>query len=69
MRDIGVLTHPAARGRGLARSATSMLCAWCLQHDVVPMYRVAGNNPASSRIPAALGFTRMVEIDALKVEP
>ena len=67
--DIGVLTHPAARGRGLARSATSMLCAWCLQHDVVPMYRVAGSNLASSRIPAALGFTRMVEIDALKVEP
>ena len=67
--DIGVLTHPAARGRGLARSATSMLCAWCLENDVIPMYRVSGDNLASSRIPPALGFTRMVEIDALKVEP
>jgi hypothetical protein len=67
--DIGVLTHPAARSRGLARSATSMLCAWCLENDVIPMYRVSGENLASIRLPASLGFTRMVEIDALKVEP
>jgi RimJ/RimL family protein N-acetyltransferase len=65
--DIGVLTHPQQRGHGLARAATSMLCTWCIEHGIIPMYRVSDDNQASRRIPEALGFSKMVEIEVLKV--
>lgn len=65
--DIGVLTLPDQRGRHLALAATSHLCEWIFQHDLIPMYRVLNTNLASRKIPAALGFSRMVEIEVLKV--
>ena len=47
--DIGVLTKPNHRGRGLGKAIISGLCEWCIQHNVVPMYRVFDNNIISKK--------------------
>jgi hypothetical protein len=65
--DIGVLTRPDQRGQHLAMAGTSRLCEWLIQHDLIPMYRVLTTNLASRKIPEALGFSRFVEIEVLKV--
>jgi len=65
--DIGVLTHPQHRRARLALAGTSRLCEWIIQHDLIPMYRVLNTNLASRKVPEALGFSRMVEIEVLKV--
>ena len=65
--DIGVLTNPQRRGQRLALAGASRLCEWVMQHDLIPMYRVLNTNVSSRKIPEALGFSRMVEIEVLKV--
>jgi RimJ/RimL family protein N-acetyltransferase len=65
--DIGVLTHPDYRGRGLGKGAVSALCEWHFANGVLPMYRVGGANHNSQRVALGLGFTLMVEIEVLKV--
>ena len=35
--DIGILTHPEYRQRGIGKAAVSKLTEWCLTNDVVPM--------------------------------
>jgi len=65
--DIGVLTHPDYRSRGLGKAVVSELCEWCIQNGVVPMYRVYGDHTHSRRIPQALGFKETVIIEVLKV--
>jgi len=67
--DIGVLTHPRHRKKGMALAASSRICNWCLEHDLIPMYRVSEANLASGRIPIALGFQKIVDIEVLKVTP
>ena len=65
--DIGVLIHPSYRGRGLGKTVVSTLCEWCIQNDVIPMYRVFSDHVHSRRIPQALGFKELVIIETLKV--
>jgi len=65
--DIGVLTHPDYRSRGLGKAVVSELCEWCIQNGVVPMYRVYSDHIHSRRIPQALGFKETVIIEVLKV--
>lgn len=65
--DIGVLTRPDQRQQHLALAASSHLCEWILQHDLIPMYRVLNTNLASRKVPETLGFSRLVEIEVLKV--
>lgn len=65
--DIGVLIHPNYRSRGLGKAVVSALCNWCIQNDVVPMYRVFSDHQHSLRIPQALGFKEMVVIETLKL--
>ena len=64
--DMGVLIHPGYRGRGLGKAVVSALCEWCLQNDVIPMYRVFSYNAHSCRIAQALGFKEIVVIETLK---
>ena len=63
--DIGVLIHPNYRGRGLGKAVVSALCEWCIENEVVPMYRVFTDHTHSRRIPEALGFKAMVVIETL----
>jgi predicted GNAT family acetyltransferase len=64
---IGVLIHPNYRGRGLGKAVVSALCEWCIENDVVPMYRVFSDHDHSRRIARALGFREMVTIETLNV--
>ncbi len=63
--DIGILCNPEFRQRGLGKCLVSALSEWCLDNDVVPMYRVDPANTGSRRIAEALGFTMWVRIDVL----
>jgi GNAT superfamily N-acetyltransferase len=65
--DIGVLIHPDYRGRGLGKAVVSVLCEWCIQNDVVPMYRVYSDHTHSRGIGRALGFQEMVVMDSLRL--
>ncbi|MBI9048556.1 MAG: GNAT family N-acetyltransferase [Anaerolineaceae bacterium] len=64
--DMGVLIHPAYRSRGLGKAVVSALCAWCIQNEIVPMYRVFDDHTHSVKIPQALGFKELVVIESLK---
>ena len=64
--DIGVLIHPNYRSRGLGKAVVSELCEWCIQNEVVPMYRVFSDHDHSRRIAQALGFKEMVIVESLK---
>lgn len=63
--DIGVLVHPEYRSQGLGKAVVSELCQWCIEHDVVPMYRVFRGHVHSWRIQHTLGFTELVKIEIL----
>ena len=65
--DIGVLVHPNYRSQGLGKAVVSELCQWCIENDVVPMYRVFSGNIHSWHIQKALGFTEMVRIETLRL--
>lgn len=65
--DIGVLVHPRFRGQGLGKAVVSGLCEWCIENEVVPMYRVFSDHRHSVRISQSLGFKELVVIETLKV--
>ncbi len=59
--DIGVLTHPAYRRRGLGKAVVSALCAWCIAEPAIAQYRCDAANTGSYRIARALGFRNYFE--------
>lgn len=54
--DLGAVTVPEARGRGLATAAAHRVCARLRGEELVPVWAAAESNPASWRIPEKLGF-------------
>ena len=64
--DIGVLIHPHYRNRGLGKAVVSIISEWCLQNNIVPMYRVFSYHRYSINIAQSLGFKLFVSIDTLK---
>ena len=66
--DIGVLTHPEFRHRGLGKAIVSTLCEWCLGNDVIPMYRVESEHFRSRKIAEALGFDLHVKVEVLNFD-
>ncbi len=53
---IGVITHPALRGRGLARAAVAALTRGCLARGLLPQYQTLLSNASSLAVGKALGF-------------
>ena len=66
--DMGVLIHPKYRGRGLGKAIVASLCKWCIQHNVVPMYRVFDENRISQKIPIKLGFQELIPIHSFSID-
>ncbi len=66
--DIGVLIHPDYRGQGLGKGIVSSLCAWCIQHNVVPMYRIFDDSIISEKIPKRLGFGELITVSTYSVK-
>lgn len=57
--DVGLVTHPDHRGRGLARRVAATMLAWARDEGGVEVarYRALTTNAASLRVAEALGFT------------
>lgn len=66
--DIEVLIHPLYRGRSLGKMVVSVLCEWCIGHEIVPMYRVFKDNTNSIKLSQALGFKDLVIVETVKVK-
>ena len=56
--DIGVLTAPECRGRGLARQVVQALCKHALEQGLLPQYRCQLNNTGSIAVAESAGFER-----------
>jgi GNAT superfamily N-acetyltransferase len=56
--DIGVLTHPDFRRKGLGKAVVSALCTWCIETGIIAQYRCATTNTGSRNIARGLHFHR-----------
>lgn len=54
--DIGVLTHPAYRQKGLGKAVVGAVCKWSIQRDMIPQYRCNQQNYASAGVAERLHF-------------
>ena len=55
---IGVITHPAHRGKGYARMVASASMASALEHNLFPMWRTLDVHEAAVKLAEALGFEK-----------
>jgi GNAT superfamily N-acetyltransferase len=53
---LGVLTHPAARGRGAGRRVVACAASAAARHGLLLQYQTLESNRASLRIAETLGF-------------
>jgi len=61
--DIGVLIHSEHRQKGYGSALVRKDTHWCLENDVIPMYRVLGTNKGSMALVKKLGFTPLVVVN------
>ena len=54
--DIGVLTHPEFRKKGLGKSAVGALCDWANQNGMIAQYRHDVLNTSSQNVARSLNF-------------
>ena len=54
--DIGVLTHPEFRKKGLGKSVVGGLCDWADQHNIIAQYRHNITNTSSQNVARSLNF-------------
>ncbi len=54
--DIGVLTHPEFRKKGLGKAVVGALCDWSIQHDIIVQYRHNILNTGSQNVAKSLNF-------------
>jgi len=54
--DIGVLTHPDFRKKGLGKAVVGALCDWSNQHNVIAQYRHNILNAGSQNVAESLNF-------------
>ena len=63
-----VCTHPAARGRGYARTAMAQVIADILDRGATPFLHAFADNPAI-RVYEALGFTHRHSLHLAVLQP
>ncbi len=54
--DIGILTHPDFRKKGLGKSAVGGVCQWAIQRDIIAQYRHNVLNINSQYVAKSLNF-------------
>jgi predicted GNAT family acetyltransferase len=62
--DIGVLTHPNFRKKGLGRAVVGALCVWAIEKHIIPQYRHNALNINSQRIAESLNFKPYFKTEA-----
>jgi len=66
--DIGVLTHPDHRDRGLGRAAVAAICARMTAAGLSPLYRCDVENTGSAALAASLGFDLATHLTAFRFD-
>jgi GNAT superfamily N-acetyltransferase len=56
--DIGVLTHPEFRRKGLGKSVVGAICDWSLRNRFIAQYRFNAQNGGSQCVAESLNFKR-----------
>lgn len=56
--DLGVITEPGFRGRGLSAACAGMMCADVIARGRIPSWSTSTDNIASMRVAEKLGFQR-----------
>jgi len=64
---IAIVSHPAYRGRGLARAAVVTVARHALAHALILQYRTLESNTPSRRIADALGFVPFARSLAIRL--
>jgi len=54
--DIGVLTHPDFRKKGLGKAVVGSLCKWAIDHGLIAQYRHDALNASSEGVAKSLNF-------------
>ena len=65
--DIGVLTHPGHRRRGLGKAVVGALSAWSVAHNVINQYRCNAGNIGSRATALALGFRQFFTSESVRL--
>jgi GNAT superfamily N-acetyltransferase len=65
---ISVVTHPAHRGRGYARTAVAEVARAALNAGLIPQYRTLESNGPSMSVARSLGFVHYATSVAVKLE-
>ncbi|MCK4260448.1 MAG: GNAT family N-acetyltransferase [Halanaerobiales bacterium] len=65
--DIGVLTHPEYRGKGLGKTVVGALCKWGIDNDKILQYRFEITNIGSGKIAESLGFTKYIKEEEVEI--
>jgi len=68
LADLGVLTLPEFRGRGLARDTVRAISALALERGFEPQYRCQLDNAASVALAGSAGFARFGTWDVIAAE-
>jgi predicted GNAT family acetyltransferase len=66
--DIGVLTHPDFRRRGLGAAVVTALAKWCQVRGITAQYRYDARNTGSRRLAETLNFEPMIRQERLDVQ-
>lgn len=67
LRNIGIVTHPAYRGRGYGRAVVSTMTAHVLARGLVAQYQTLLSNASSVAIAQALGFQQYASTLAVRL--
>lgn len=59
--DVGIVTHQARRGQGLATSAAALVCAAIQADSRTPVWGASEENLSSQRVAAKLGFQAVTQ--------
>ncbi len=62
--DIGVLTHPGFRKKGLGRAVVGALCEWAVEKHIIAQYRHDALNLNSQHVAQSLGFKPYFKTEA-----
>lgn len=63
--DIGVLTHPDYRKKGLGKAVVGGLCEWANQHPMIAQYRHNIVNTGSQKVARALKFQQYFKSEGI----